>query len=205
MTTNLTELDAYIPQELIALTHQLVTPKQFEELCAKYDYMRLELTSTGELIVMPGTSLRTGRRNANLTSQLYIWTENDGSGVCFDSSSIFTLPNGARRSPDASWVQGEKWDRLSERQQDSFAPICPDFVIELRSKSDRLPVLLDKMSEYIENGASLGWLIDPYQRKVYVYRPDDEVVILDNPETVSGDPLLPGFELNLTKLWSLNQ
>ena len=204
MARNLTQPVALIPPELTALTHRSVTPEEFEELCARYDYMRLELTSTGELIVMPGTSLRTGRHNANLTSQLYVWTENDDSGVCFDSSSIFTLPNGARRSPDASWVRGEKWDRLSERQQDSFAPICPDFVIELRSKSDRLPVLLDKMSEYIKNGASLGWLIDPYQRKVYVYRPNQELVILNSPDTVSGDPLLPGFELNLTKLWSFS-
>jgi Uma2 family endonuclease len=133
-----------------------------------------------------------------------VWTENDGSGVCFDSSSIFTLPNGARRSPDASWVRREKWDRLSERQQDSFAPICPDFVVELRSTSDRLPFLLNKMSEYIENGVSLGWLINPYKRKVYVYRRDEEVVVLNHPNALSGDPLLPGFELNLTKLWSVS-
>jgi Uma2 family endonuclease len=205
MARNLTQLDALIPPELIALTHQSVTPEQFETLCAKYDELRLELTSTGELIVMPGTGSQTGRRNSNLTRQLDVWTENDGSGVCFDSSTIFALPNNARRSPDASWVRREKWDRLSEGQQESFAPICPDFVVELRSRSDRLPFLLGKMAEYIANGASLGWLIDPFKRQVYVYRPDDEVVILDNPETVSADPLLPGFELNLTQLWSLNR
>jgi Uma2 family endonuclease len=206
MAHSLTQIhdDAYIPPELIALTHRTVTPEEFERLCAEYDYMRLELTSTGELIVMPGTSPRTGRRNSNLTRQVDVWTENDGSGVCFDSSSIFTLPNGARRSPDASWVRREKWDRLSERQQDSFAPICPDFVVELRSTSDRLPFLLNKMSEYIENGVSLGWLIDPYKRKVYVYRRDEEVVVLNHPNAISGDPLLPGFELNLTKLWSVS-
>ena len=203
MVRNLTQPDAVIPPELIALTHCPVTPEQFEELCAKYDYMRLELTSTGELIVMPGTSLRTGRRNSNLTRQLDEWTEKDGTGVCFDSSAMFTLPNNAKRSPDASWVRREKWDSLSEAQQDSFAPLCPDFVVELRSASDRLRVLLNKMSEYMENGASLGWLIDPYKRQLYVYQPDHEVVLLNNPETVSGDPLLPGFELNLTKLWSV--
>jgi Uma2 family endonuclease len=202
MVRNLIQLDEYIPPELIALTHQLVTPEQFEQLCAEYDDLRLELTSTGELIVMPGTSLRTGRRNSHLTRHLDIWAENDGSGVCFDSSTIFALPNGARRSPDASWVSCEKWDRLSERQKDSFAPICPDFVVELRSASDRLPPLLKKMSEYMANGASLGWLIDQHKQKVYVYWPDDEVIILDNPETISGDPLLPGFNLNLAKLWS---
>ena len=193
--------DAYIPPELIALTHRTVTPEEFEQLCAEYDEWRLELTSTGELIVMPGTTPRTGRRNAILTAQLTVWTEKDATGVCFDSSTIFTLPNNAKRSPDASWVRREKWDSLSETQQDSFSPICPDFVVELRSKSDRLRVLLNKMSEYMSNGSSLGWLIDPHKRQVYVYRPDNEVAILNNPETLSGDPLLPGFKLDLTKLW----
>jgi len=202
MARNLTQLDdAYIPAELIALTHQSVTPKQFERLCAKYTELRLELTSTGELIVMPGTGSKTGLRNAGLTSQLMIWTEKDATGVCFDSSSMFALPNNARRSPDASWVRGEKWDSLSERQQEGFAPICPDFVVELRSPSDRLPVLFNKMSEYMQNGASLGWLIDPSTRRVYVYQPDEEVVILENPEIVSGDPLLTGFKLNVRQLW----
>ena len=205
MAQNLTQLDdAYIPPELIALTHRTVTPEQFEQLCAEYDDWRLELTSTGELIVMPGTSLRTGRRNANLTAQLTVWTEKDATGVCFDSSAIFTLPNNARRSPDASWVRREKWDSLTEQQKDSFAPICPDFVVELRSKTDRLPVLFSKMTEYLANGASLGWLIDPTTRRVYVYQRGEEVVVLDNPETVSGDPLLPGFTLNLTELWSVD-
>ena len=203
MVRNLTHVDEYIPPELMALTHQSVTPEQFEQLCAKYDDVRLELTSTGELIVMPGTGSNTGRRNANLTSQLHVWTEQDGSGVCFDSSTIFVLPNGARRSPDASWVRREKWDRLSESQKDSFSPMCPDFVVELRSKSDRLPPLLKKMSEYLANGASLGWLIDPLKRQVYVYQPNEEVVILNSPETISGNPILPGFELSLTKLWSV--
>src|ERR1044071_1425127 len=203
MVRSLTQLDEYIPSEVIALTHRILTPDEFEQLCAEYTDLRLELTSTGELIVMPGTGSQTGRRNANLTYQLTAWTEKDATGVCFDSSTIFALPNNARRSPDASWVRREKWDRLSERQKDGFAPICPDFVIELRSSSDRLRILLNKMSEYIENGASLGWLIDPSKRQVYVYRPEHEVVLLDNPETVSGDPLLPGFILNLTKLWSV--
>ena len=202
MAHNLTQIDEYIPSELIALTHRTVTPEEFEQLCAEYDEWRLELTSTGELIVMPGTSLQTGRRNANLTSQLVVWTEKDATGVCFDSSAMFALPNNARRSPDASWVKSEKWDNLSETQQDSFAPICPDFVVELRSKSDRLQFLRNKMTEYIANGASLGWLIDPFNRQVYVYRPNEEVVTLINPESVSGDPLLPGFKLDLTEVWS---
>jgi len=203
MVRNLTQADEYIPAELIALTHRTVTPEEFEQLCAGYRDLRLELTSTGELIVMTGTGPQTGRRNSNLTRQLDEWTEKDATGICFDSSTIFALPNNARRSPDASWVRRERWDRLSESQKDGFAPICPDFVVELRSSSDRLRVLLNKMSEYINNGVSLGWLIDPSKRQVYVYQPDREVVLLNNPETISGDPLLPGFELNLANLWSV--
>jgi Uma2 family endonuclease len=202
MVRNLTQInDAYIPPELIALTHQSVTPEQFEELCSEYSELRLELTSTGELIVMPGTGSQTGRRNAHLTYQLMAWTERDGTGICFDSSTMFALPNNARRSPDASWVRRERWDRLSDQQKEAFAPMCPDFVVELRSKTDRLRFLMNKMAEYIDNGASLGWLIDPFQKRVYMYKPGNEVVILVNPEIISGDPLLPDFKLDLTKLW----
>ena len=200
MARNLTQPDALIPPDLIGLTHS-VTPEQFERLCRKYRDLRLELTSTGELIVMPGTGSLTGMRNADLTYQLTAWTKNDGSGVCFDSSTIFALPNSARRSPDASWVRRDRWDSLSERQKEGFAPICPDFVVELRSPGDRAATLHDKMLEYIANGSSLGWLIDPFKRRIYVYRPDEELVILENPEIVHGDPLLPGFELKTDELW----
>ena len=202
MAGNLTQLDDYIPSELISLTHGPVTPEQFERLCAKYSEMRLELTSTGELIVMPPTGSQTGVRNANLTIQLGVWATTDGTGVSFDSSSLFALPNNARRSPDASWVRREKWDLLTQSQKEGFAPICPDFVVELRSPTDRLTIPLSKMSEYIANGASLAWLIDPSTRRVYVYRPDEEVVVLEDPEHVSGDPLLPGFDLITAELWS---
>jgi Uma2 family endonuclease len=201
MAHNLTQANEYIPAELIELTRQSVTPEQFEELRIKYDELRLELTSTGELIVMTGTGSRTGARNANLTIQLGVWATKDGSGITFDSSTTFALPNGALRSPDASWVKSERWDSLTERQQEGFAPICPDFVVELRSPTDRLTPLRTKMLEYLENGASLGWLIDTFERRVYVYQPDHELLILVNPEKVSGDPLLPGFTLDLTKLW----
>jgi len=201
MAQKLTQIDdAYIPPELIGVT-QRVTPEQFEELCRKYSKLRLELTSTGELIVMPPTGAETGRSNAHLTYQLMAWTEKDATGVCFGNTAGFTLPNGAIRSPDASWIKREKWDSLTNQQKKRFGPWCPDFVVELRSPSDRLSELRDKMAEYMETGASLGWLIDPSKRQVYVYRPDEEVVILDNPETVSGEPLLPGFKLNLTELW----
>ena len=199
MSHNLTEADEFIPAELIGLTR--VTPKQFERLVHKHSELRLELTSTGELIVMPGTGFKTGRRNANLTYQLEAWARTDGSGVCCDSGTIFVLPNGARRSPDASWTQQEKFHHLPEKQQEGFGPFCPDFVVELRSPTDRLARLQSKMLEYLENGASLGWLIDPFEFRVYVYTPDHELDILESPATVSGDPLLPGFNLNLIELW----
>ena len=202
MAQKLTQIDdAYIPPELIGVT-QRVTPEQFEELCRKYRKLRLELTSTGELIVMPPTGSETGRSNSNLTYQLEVWARQDGTGVCFSNTTGFTLPNGAIRSPDASWIKREKYDSLTKQQKKTFAPICPDFAVELRSASNTLTELNLKMFEYVENGALLGWLIDPFKRQVYVYRPDEEVVVLNNPETVSGDPLLPGFKLDLTEVWS---
>jgi len=201
MARTLTQLDYNIPPELIALTHQPVTPEQFERLCGEYRELRLELTSTGELIVMPPTGSKTGRRNSNLTYQLETWARMDGSGISFDSSAGFSLPNGAIRSPDASWVRCEKWDRLTTQQQERFSPFCPDFVIELRCRTDRVSQLHEKMVEYIENGASLGWLIDPFERRVYIYQPDHDLIILDSPQTVSSEPLLPGFTLTLTQLW----
>lgn len=200
MAHNLTQADEYLPPELIGLCDP-ITPEQFEELCRKYTELRLELTSTGELVIMPPTGSETSVRNADLTVQLGVWTKRDGTGVCFESSNMFALPSGARRSPDASWCTREKWESLTRRQKQGFAPICPDFVVELRSPSDRLPQLRNKMVEYIENGASLGWLIDPLEFRVYVYRPNHEVEILEHPESVSGDPLLPGFTLNLVELW----
>jgi Uma2 family endonuclease len=193
--------DAYIPPELMDVT-QRVTPEQFEQLCRKYRKLRLELTSTGELIVMPPTGSETGRLNSNLTYQLEAWSRQDGTGVCFGNTAGFTLPNGAIRSPDASWVRREKWDSLTEQQKKRFGPWCPDFVAELRSPSDRLSELRNKMVEYMETGASLGWLIDPGKRQVYEYRPNEELIVLDNPASISADPLLPGFTLNLTELWS---
>ncbi len=201
MARNLTQLDYNIPPELIALTHQIVTAEQFERLCGKYRELRLELTSTGELIVMPPTGSETGRRNADLTYQLVAWTKKDGSGICLGSSAGFALPNGAIRSPDASWIKRERTELLTKEQKERFGPFCPDFVIELRSPSDRLTQVCDKMVEYLANGASLGWLIDPFERRVHVYQPDREVVVLEDPLTVSGEPLLPEFTLNLSELW----
>jgi Uma2 family endonuclease len=141
-------------------------------------------------------------RNAYLTAQLVIWADKEGGGFTFDSNTAFTLPNGAIRSPDSSWITREKWDSLSDFEKDRFSHICPDFVVELRSRTDSLSMLLDKMEEYIANGATQGWLIDPQKRRVYVYRAGVEVTILENPKVVSGEPLLRGFVLQMEQIWT---
>ncbi|NEQ18104.1 MAG: Uma2 family endonuclease, partial [Moorea sp. SIO3E2] len=172
------------------------------EFCQVNRELRIERTSEGEIIVMPPTGGETGKRNLSIGGQLWTWVEQDGTGVGFDSSTGFKLPNGAERSPDASWVKLERWEALTPQQRQKFAPICPDFVIELRSPTDRVKDLKNKMEEYRSNGASLGWLIDPNSRQVYIYRPGVEVEQLDNPATVKGDEsVLPGFVLKLDKIW----
>ena len=191
--------DAYIPADLIGVTH--MTPEQFEQAYRKHNEIRLELSSAGELIVMPPADAETRMHNASLTNQLMAWTRKDATGVCFGNSAGFTLPNSAIRSPDASWMSRERWDSLSQQQKQHFAPICPDFVVELRSRPVWIPFLFSKMAEYLANGASLGWLIDPSLRRVYVYQPDQAVDVLETPATVSAEPLLPGFTLNLAELW----
>jgi Uma2 family endonuclease len=178
-----------------------MTREEFYEFCLANRDLRIERTATGEVIVMPPAFSDTGNRNFNLAVQLGIWAEKDGTGLGFDSSAGFTLPNGATRSPDASWIRAEKWNTLTEVEKASFAPICPDFVIELRSKSDTLKGLQAKMEEYIENGVSLGWLIDRKNRTVHIYRLNQEPQILENPESISGDPELFGFQLPMTKIW----
>lgn len=174
---------------------------EFYAFCQANPELRIERAANGDVIVMPPAFSDTGNRNFNLACQLGIWSEKDGTGLGFDSSTGFTLPNGATRSPDASWIRAEKWDTLTEKEKASFAPICPDFVIELRSASDTLKGLKAKMEEYINNGVSLGFLIDRKNRTVYIYRPNQNPQILENPEQVSGDPELPGFRLPMAKIW----
>ena len=178
-----------------------LTEEQFVRLCQENPDFQLELTAQGELVIMPPTGSETGRRNNRLAYRITAWADSDGSGVVFDSSTLFTLPNGAKRSPDVSWVRRERWEALSREQREGFAPLCPDFVVELRSPTDRLKDLQEKMHEYIANGARLGWLIDPLEKRVYVYRPDQPVEVLDDPPVVSGEPVLPGFVLPVRELW----
>ncbi|MBF2077433.1 MAG: Uma2 family endonuclease [Synechococcales cyanobacterium T60_A2020_003] len=178
-----------------------MTEQQFYEFCLANRDLRIERTANGEVEIMPPAFSDTGNRNFNIAVQLGRWTEQDGTGIGFDSSAGFTLPNGATRSPDASWIKLDRWNTLTDDQKASFAPICPDFVIELRSASDSLPRLQAKMREYIDNGARLGWLCDRQNRMVYVYRPGREPEILENPDTVSGEPELPGFRLQMGKIW----
>ena len=178
-----------------------LTDEQFEKLCQDNPDLRIELTSKGELIIMPPTGMKTGWRNSKITGRLWEWTEKDGSGLSFDSSTLFTLPDGSKRSPDASWIRRERVEKLSQEEQAGFAAIVPDFVIELRSPSDRWPVLEEKMLDYMRNGVQLAWLIDPTSKRVYVYRPNQPVETLDNPETVSAQPELAGFSFNVQEIW----
>ena len=179
-----------------------MSDQQFFEFCQLNRDLRIERTSQGDLVIMPPTGSETGRINFKLTQLFGQWVDADGTGVGFDSSTGFTLPNGATRSPDLAWVKRSRWEALTRQQREGFAPLCPDFVLELRSPSDALEDAQAKMQEYLDNGAQLGWLIDPVEKKVYVYRPQAPVECLDNPQTVSGDPVLPGFVLEVGKVWS---
>ncbi|MEH1829153.1 MAG: Uma2 family endonuclease [Nostoc sp.] len=179
-----------------------MTDEQFFEFCQVNRDLRIERNKFGEISIMPPTGGTTGNRGGNIFGQLWVWSEQDSTGITFDSITGFKLSTGANRSPDASWIKLERWNSLSPKQQEKFAPICPDFVVELKSTSDNLQTLKDKMEEYInEPGIQLGWLIDRKQRKVYIYRPGLPEECLDNPATVSGDSVLPGFILNMSKVW----
>lgn len=176
------------------------TDEEFFRLCQDNAELRLERAADGEVLVMPPAGAETGRRNMSISVQLGSWARADGTGVAFDSSTGFTLPSSAVRSPDAAWLRREVWDALSEDEREGFAAVVPDFVVELRSKSDRLDVLLAKMEEYREAGVRLGWLIDPIERRVHVYRADEESV-LEAPESLDGGDVLPNFVLSLVDVW----
>lgn len=179
-----------------------VTREQFMALAAANRDLHLERTASGELVVNPPTGWETGEQNWSLAGELYLWWRSAGEpGKAFDSSTGFLLPNGAIRSPDAAWVSPERWEALTPEQTAMFAAVCPDFVVALRSRSDRLPELQAKLAEYRENGARLGWLLDPVTRRVEVYRPGQAVEVLDDPGELSGENVLPGFRLELRRVW----
>jgi Uma2 family endonuclease len=171
--------------------------EQFKQLCYANPEAVLELTSKGELVIMPPTGGESGIGNARLTARLVLWTDRDGTGIAFDSSTMFQLPSGAFRSPDASWIQRSRWDALTTEEKKTFSPICPDFVVELRSPSDSLKQLQDKMQEYIDNGTQLGWLIDHKTKQVEIYRVCQSKEILYAPTQLLGENVLPGFVLDL--------
>ncbi|MDJ0571815.1 MAG: Uma2 family endonuclease [Pleurocapsa sp. MO_192.B19] len=183
-----------------------VTPEQFEQLAYAEQVARLELTATGELIVMSPTGGTAGKKNRRLTQQVGNWADRDGTGEAFDSSTVFVLPSGARRSPDVSWIKLDRWNQLTQQQQDGFPPITPDFVIELVSPSDiknqRYEDLQAKMQEYLDNGVKLGWLIEPSAKTVEIYRSQQPVEILKNPQTLSGENILPRFTLDLSEIFA---
>jgi Uma2 family endonuclease len=174
-----------------------LSDEQFEELCRNNPDLKFELSAEGELIIVPPTSPESGWRNTELLTEVNIWSRRDKTGIVFDSSTMFTMPNGAKRSPDVSWMTLEKWNAVSERERQKFSRVVPDFVIELRSPSDYVADLQEKMTEYIENGVRLGWLIDPIERKVHIYRPGREAEVLENPEILSGEDVLKDFELKI--------
>ncbi len=201
MSTTLTL--AEIPPLVLRLAPVVeMSDEQFFALCQLNRDLRIERTSQGDLVIMPPTGDETGRMNFELTGVFSLWVHADGSGVGFDPSTGFTLPNGAKRSPDLAWVRRSRWEALTQQQQAQFPPLCPDFILELRSPSDALVTVQATIREYLDNGARLGWLIDPVAKKVYIDRPQTPLACLDNPQAISGDPLLPGFVLELGKVWN---
>ncbi|EGJ34006.1 MULTISPECIES: Uma2 family endonuclease [Moorena] len=178
-----------------------LTDEQFFQLCQDNKDLRLESTSKGELIIMAPTGWKSGNRNSRLTQRLGNWADSDGTGLVFDSSTGFTLSNGANRSPDASWVRVERLEALN-RDPDKLLPMAPDFVAELRSVNDNLKTLREKMQEYMDCGVRLGWLIDPQNQQVAIYRPGQDREVLESPSSLSGEDVLSGFVLDLSQILS---
>ncbi|MBW4540856.1 MAG: Uma2 family endonuclease [Myxacorys chilensis ATA2-1-KO14] len=176
-----------------------LTDEQFFELCQNNRDLRLERTANGELIIMPPTGWQSGNRNSKLTARLEVWSERDGTGLTFDSSTGFTLPKGANRSPDVAWVRHDRLKALNP-DPNRFLPLAPDFVVELRSATDALERLQQKMQEYIDCGVRLGWLIDPQNQRVKIYRLGQPVEVLQSPRSLSGEDILPGFLLDLNQI-----
>jgi Uma2 family endonuclease len=191
-----------LAEDGLKLRRRCLTREQYQAFCQANPDLRIERLASGEVVIMAPAHSRTGFQNIRIATQLDNWAIKNGQGFAFDSSTGFDLPNGANRAPDASWVLKSRIDALNPEDRKGYLPLSPDFVVELRSSSDRLADLQDKVQEYIDNGTRLGWLIDPLTRQVLVYRPGAGVQTLADPATVSGDPELPGFQLDLTPVWN---
>ena len=177
------------------------TPDQFLRLCDDNPELDFELTARKEIIAMPPCGATTSWQEGEAFAQLHVWAKRNKTGLAFPSSAGFMLPNGATRAPDAAWLRREKWESLSRRERDKFALVCPDFVIEVKSKRNTMTELHEKMREYLKNGSQMGWLIQPGRGHVYIYRQGQQPEHLKHPQSVSGDPVLPGFTLDLTEMW----
>jgi Uma2 family endonuclease len=191
-------------QPLLLDVHRItlrVTPEEFEKLCEDNPDRSFELTATGELIVMAPVGGESGNSELELGGELFVWNRQARLGKIFSSSTIFVLPNGAQRSPDAAWVELSRWEALTPEQRKKFPPLAPDFVIELRSATDRLPKLREKMEEYRLNGVRLGLLIDPQNKQVEIYRLGQEPSVLESPTEINCSEVMPGFILNVSELW----
>ena len=178
-----------------------LTDEQFYQLCIDNRDLRFERNTRGDLLIMPPTGGETGNRNGRVIQQLFNWADDNGTGIAFDSSTGFKLPNGADRSPDASWIPLTKWNTLTDEHKQRFLPLCPNFAIELLSPSDKLVKIQTKMQEYLDNGMSLGWLINRQQQQVEIYRQREKVEMLDRPDSLSGENILQGFVLDLQLIW----
>ena len=179
-----------------------MSDEELLRFCAANELLRIEREPNGELSVMSPSGTGTGLSNAYLTYQLVKWADEDGRGTAFDSNTGFTLSDGSVRSPDASWTTWAKWNSLSEEQQKGYAPLCPEFIVELRSPSDPLPALQDKMTHWLRNGAELAWLIDPERQTVEVYRPGAETPdVLPGVTAVYGEGPVAGFVLEMSRIW----
>ena len=178
-----------------------LTDEQFYQLCINNRDLHIERNANGDLVIMPPTGGETGNKNAGIIAQLWVWNSQDNLGKVFDSSTGFILPNGANRSPDASWIPLAKWDALTDKEKQRFLPLCPDFAVELLSPSDNLAKTKDKMQEYLDNCMMLGWLINPVQQQVEIYRQGKPIEILNAPNSLSGDNVLSGFVLDLRAIW----
>jgi len=194
------------PSGIVIHTRPVVdmTDNQFYEFCRLNPELRIERRANGDIIFMPPTGGETGRKNALLLAAFVNWDITNQSGVTFDSSTGFILPNGATRSPDLAWVKKSRFAALEPEQKRKFIPFCPDFVLELRSQSDSIAALKEKMREYVANGAQLAWLIDAQTRTVFVYHADGHIEMLENAESISGEPVLQGLRIDLRSIWEID-